>query len=104
MRAFLSQTLATTRPAADAAWLPGLPHVVAALAAWPVLGGVACATGLLLGGLVTFVVWLPLTVLTLNQGAPLAEDAAGPALTPNARRALFALWTGTVWLAAAVTG
>ena len=102
MRAFFSQTLAATRPSAEAAWLPGLPHVLAALAAWPVLGGLAAGTGLLMSGLVTFVVWLPLTALALTHGAALAETDEAPALTANARRALFALWTATAWLAAFV--
>jgi hypothetical protein len=32
----------------------------------------------------------------------LALDDAAPALTPNAKRALFVLWTATAWLAAAI--
>jgi len=34
---------------------------------------------------------LPLTALALNNGEALPPDAAAPALTPNARRAFFAL-------------
>jgi hypothetical protein len=90
-------------PAADTTWLPGLPHAVAAAATWLVFGGAACIAGLLMASLVSFVVWLPLTALALNNGRPLAEDAAAPALTPNAKRALFLLWTATAWLAAAIT-
>jgi hypothetical protein len=90
-------------PAADTTWLPGLPHAVAAAATWLVFGGAACVAGLLMASLVSFVVWLPLTALALNNGRPLAEDAAAPALTPNAKRALFLLWTATAWLAAAIT-
>jgi hypothetical protein len=90
-------------PAADTTWLPGLPHAAAAAATWLVFGGAACIAGLLMASLVSFVVWLPLTALALNNGRPLAEDAAAPALTPNAKRALFLLWTATAWLAAAIT-
>jgi hypothetical protein len=90
-------------PAADPTWFPGLPHVAAAAATWPMFGGAACAAGLLMASLVSFVVWLPLTALALNNGKPLPEDAAAPAITPNAKRALFVLWTATAWLAAAIT-
>jgi hypothetical protein len=100
MRTFLSHAIA---PANDAAWFPGLPHVVAASATWLVYGGAACAAGLLMASFVSFVVWLPMVALALNNGAPLAADAAAPALTPNAKRALFVLWTATAWLAAAIT-
>src|SRR6185295_13694385 len=102
MRTLFSQTIAATRPTADGAWFPGLPHVVAAAASWPVFGGAACAAGLLMASFVSFVVWLPLVALTLNNGVPLAPEDAAPALTPNAKRALFMLWTATAWLAAAV--
>ncbi len=99
MRTVLPQTLA---PTADATWFPGLPHVVAAASTWLVFGGAACAAGLLMASFVSFVAWLPLVALALNNGQPLADDAPAPALTPNAKRALFALWTATAWLAAAV--
>jgi hypothetical protein len=99
MRTFFSPTLA---PATDAAWFPGLPHVLAAMATWFVYGGAACAAGLLMASFVSFVVWLPLVALALNNGQPLAADVAAPALTPNAKRALFVLWTLTAWLAAAI--
>jgi hypothetical protein len=102
MRTIFSQTITATRPATGGAWFPGLPHALAAAAAWPVFGGPACLAGLLMASLVSFVVWLPLTALALNDGRPLAPDAAAPALTTNARVALFALWTATAWLAAAV--
>jgi hypothetical protein len=99
MRTLFSQTIA---PTGDGAWLPGLPHVLAAAATWLVYGGAACAAGLLMASFVSFVVWLPLIALRLNNGAPLAPDAAAPALTPNAKRALFVLWTATAWLTAAI--
>ena len=99
MRTFLSQTIS---PATDGNWFPGLPHAVAAATTWLVFGGAACAAGLLMASLVSFVVWLPLTALALNNGKPLAIDAVAPTLTPNAKRALFVLWTATAWLAAAI--
>jgi hypothetical protein len=102
MRAFLSQSIAIARPAPDSAWFPGLPHAVAAMATWLVFGGAACVAGLLMASLVSFVVWLPLTALALNNGEPLAADAAAPALTPTAKRVLFVLWTATAWLAATI--
>jgi hypothetical protein len=102
MRSFFPQTLTAHRPTADGAWFPGLPHMLAAAATWPVFGGASCATGLLMASLVSFVVWLPLTALALNDGKPLAPGDAAPVLTPNAKRALFLLWTATVWLAAAI--
>jgi|SRR5580658_8686954 hypothetical protein len=102
MRTIFSQTIAASRPAAGGSWLPGLPHALAAAATWPVFGGASCLAGLLMASLVSFVVWLPLTALALNDGRPLASDAAAPALTGNARLALFALWTATAWLAAAI--
>lgn len=102
MRTLFSQTTAATRPATDMAWFPGLPHAAAATATWLVYGGAACAAGLLMASFVSFVVWLPLVALALNNGEPLAMEAAAPALTPNAKRVLFVLWTATAWLAAAV--
>ena len=102
MRAFFSQTIASHRPTTDGFWFPGLPHAIAAATTGLVFGGAACIAGLLMASLVSFVVWLPLTALALNMGEPLAEDAAAPAMTPNAKRVLFALWTATAWLAAAI--
>ena len=100
MRTLLTQTIATTRPTTGGSWLPGLPHAVAALATWPVFGASACLSALLLASFVSFVVWLPLTALALNDGKPVQSDQV--ALTLNAKRALFGLWTATAWLAAAV--
>jgi hypothetical protein len=102
MRTFLSQTIAATRAETEGSWFPGLPHAMAGAATWLVFGAAACIAGLLMACLVSFVVWLPLTALALNNGQPLAEDDAAPALTPNAKRALFVLWTATAWLAAAI--
>ncbi len=83
---------------------PGPLHVLAAATSWLCLfGGAACAAGLLMASFVSFVVWLPLVALALNNGEPLAPDAPSPVLTPNAKRALFVLWTATAWLAAAAS-
>jgi len=99
MRAFFSQTLASAHPG-HTAWVSGLPYALAALASFPVFGGAACATGMLLAALVAFVLYLPLTALALNRGAPVTDDS--PALTPAAKRILLVLWTATVWAVAAV--
>jgi hypothetical protein len=88
---------------ADQPWLPGLPHVAAALATYFVFGGQACVTGLLLATLASFVVYLPLTALTLNGGKPIEADAPGPALTARSQLLLLLLWTATAWLGAALT-
>lgn len=87
----------------DRSWLPGLPHVVAAGAIWPVLGGSPCLVGLMLASLASFVVYLPLTALTLNRGKPLTQDQQAPELTPTAHAVLLALWTATAWTGALLT-
>jgi hypothetical protein len=88
--------------AADQPWLPGLPHVAAALATYFVFGGQACATGLLLATLASFVVYLPVTALTLNGGRAITADAPAPALTTRAQMVLLGLWTLTAWAGAAL--
>src|SRR5579859_77429 len=88
---------------ADQPWLPGLPHVAAALATYFVFGGQACVTGLLLATLASFVVYLPLTALTLNGGRAIAAEAAAPVLTARAQVVLLGLWTSTAWAGAALT-
>lgn len=102
MRTFPAQT-AAARPSAEGTWFPGLPHVAAALTVWPVLGLAPAIAGLIVASLATFIVWLPITALTLNNGQPLAETDAAPALTPKAKLALFLAWTATAWLGAAIT-
>ncbi len=87
---------------ADKAWLPGLLHVLVACAAAPVLGIAAAVAGLLVATLVSFVVYVPLTVLALNGGAALADNEEAPALTPTARATLLVLWTATAWSVAAM--
>jgi hypothetical protein len=93
-----------SRPAAGQHWLPGLPHVAAGLATYFVFGGQACVTGLLLATLASFVVYLPVTALTLNGGRAIAEDATAPALTVRAQILLLVLWTLTAWIGAALAG
>jgi hypothetical protein len=89
---------------ADQPWLPGLPHVAAALATYFVFGVQACVTGLLLATLASFVVYLPVTALTLNGGRPIAADGPAPVLTTRAQMVLLGLWTLTAWLGAALAG
>src|SRR6201994_22167 len=88
---------------AEQPWLPGLPHVVAALATYFVFGGQACVTGLLLATLASFVVYLPVTALTLNGGRPITADNAAPVLTVRAQLVLLGLWTLTAWAGAELT-
>lgn len=83
-------------------WLPGLPHVAAALATDFVFGGQACVAGLLLATLASFVVYLPVTALALNGGRAIAPDAPAPVLTPSAQVVLLGLWTVTAWAGAAL--
>ena len=98
--ASLTDRLVLTPDAADRAWLPGLVHVLAACSTAPFLGVLPCISGLLMATLVSFVVFVPLTVLALNGGAALAEDEEAPPLTPMARAILLVLWTVTAWAAA----
>lgn len=83
-------------------WLPGLPHVLLGLATGFVFGWPACVAGLMLAALVSFVVFLPLTALTLNGGRPIGSEDEVPSLGLGAHAALLALWTATAWGAAAV--
>jgi hypothetical protein len=87
---------------ADQPWLPGLPHVAAALATYFVFGGQGCVSGLLLATLASFVVYLPVTALALNGGRPIAADGPAPVLTTGAQMVLLGLWTVTAWAGAAL--
>ena len=82
--------------------LLGMPFVLAAFAPGTVLGWPSCVAALVLATLASFLVYVPLTVLALNHGDALADDAPVPALTARAYATLLALWTATAWLAAAV--
>jgi hypothetical protein len=88
---------------ADQPWLPGLPHVAAALATYFVFGGQACVTGLLLATLASFVVYLPLTALALNGGRAIEADAPAPVFSTRSQMVLLGLWTVTAWAGAALT-
>ncbi len=88
---------------ADQPWLPGLPHVAAALATFFVFGGQACVTGLLLATLASFVIYLPLTALTLNGGRAIAPDAPAPVFSTRSQMVLLGLWSATAWAAAGLT-
>ena len=81
--------------------LLGLPFVLAAFVPGVVVGWQSCFAALMIASLASFLVYVPLTVLTLNGGGALAEDAPAPALTARAYAVLLALWTTTAWLGAA---
>ena len=87
---------------ADQPWLPALPHAAAALATYFVFGGQACLTGLLLATLASFIVYLPVTALTLNGGRAIEAQSAAPQLTMLAQCVLLGLWTLTAWAGAAL--
>ena len=99
----LTERVVFVPESSDNAWLPGLAHVIAACAAAPVLGVAPAIAGLLMATLVSFVVYLPLTVLALNGGEALAEHEDAPVLTPAARVTLLVLWTATAWAAATIS-
>jgi hypothetical protein len=81
--------------------LLGLPFALAVLVPGCFLGWQACFAALVIASLASFVVYVPLTVLALNGGGALADDAPAPALTARAYTVLLALWATTAWLAAA---
>jgi hypothetical protein len=82
--------------------LLGLPFVLAAFGPGLVSGWQACLAALTIASLASFLVYVPLTVLALNGGSALTEDAPVPALTARAYAVLLTLWTATAWLGAAV--
>ena len=82
--------------------LLGLPFVLTASLPGAVCGWQTCLAGVTIAGLASFVVYLPLTVLALNGGEALAEDAPVPGLTRRTYSVLLALWTTTAWLVAAM--
>ncbi len=61
--------------------LLGLPFVLAAFVPGFVLGWQTCLAALMIASLASFLVYVPLTVLALNGGGALTEDAPAPALT-----------------------
>jgi len=84
-------------------WLPGVPHALVGLAVGFVFGIGAAISALLLATLVNFVIYLPLTALALNGGEPIGPEDPAPVLPVGAQVLLLALWTITVWGAAALT-
>lgn len=79
----------------------GLPFLLMALGPALLLGWKACFVALMIANVATFVVYVPLTVLVLNGGAPLVADELAPSLTPCSYVVLLALWTVTAWVGAA---
>ena|SRR5271166_2115835 len=82
--------------------LLGLPFVLAGFGPGFVLGWRACLAALVIASLASFLVYVPLTVLALNGGDALTEDAPVPALTLRAYAVLLLLWTTTAWAGAAI--
>ena len=82
--------------------LLGLPFVLVAPGVGYMLGWQACLSALMIASLATFLVYVPVTVLALNGGGALAEDAPVPALTARAYLVLLVLWTATAWVGAAM--
>jgi len=81
--------------------LLGLPFVLLAFGPGSVFGWQACMAALTIAGLASFLVYVPMTALALNEGRALGEDAPVPALTARAYAVLLVLWTASVWLGAA---
>lgn len=82
--------------------LLGLPFVLVAFVPGLVLGWQACFAALMIASLASFLVYVPLTVLALNGGGALSEDAPAPPLTARAYTVLLTLWTATVWAGAEI--
>jgi hypothetical protein len=80
--------------------LLGLPFLLTALGPTLSLGWKAWFVALMIANVATFVVYVPLTVLVLNGGAPLVADEPAPSLTPCSYLVLLALWTVTAWAGA----
>ncbi len=81
--------------------LLGLPFVLTAGASALVFGWPACLAAVMLASVASFVVYVPMTALALNDGRALRCDAPDPPLTPRAYTVLLLLWTFTAWLGAA---
>jgi hypothetical protein len=79
-----------------------MPFVLAAFVPGVAFGWQSCVAALVIATLASFLVYVPLTVLALNHGDALTDDAPVPALTGRAYVVLLALWTGTAWLGAVV--
>jgi hypothetical protein len=79
-------------------WLSGVPFAIAGIAPGFLFGWRACFAALLLAGVASFLVYIPMTVLVLNGGVPLPEDAPAPGLTVRSYCVLLLLWMTTVWI------
>ena len=77
----------------------GLPFALIAVTTLPFAGASACLTAATIALLATFMVFIPVTAIVLNNGA-LDEAASEPPLTPRAYGVILALWTVTVWCVA----
>jgi hypothetical protein len=82
--------------------LLGLPFLLTAGTPCLLFGWPACLAAVMLASLASFVVYVPMTALALNDGRAIRSDTPDPALTARAYAVLLLLWTSTVWLAAAV--
>ncbi len=100
----MRETLAASPARADIPWLPGLLHVLAAISPLLVFDIPTCLAAVAMTALASFVVYVPMTALTLNGGRPIPAGAQGPELTPIAHIVLLVLWTATVWATAILIG
>ena len=82
--------------------LLGLPFVLAACAPGIVFQWRACIAALMIASVASFLVYVPMTALALNNGIALRDEDPAPKLTPRAYTTLFLLWTATAWLGAAM--
>jgi len=82
--------------------LLGVPFVLTAAVPGILFGWQASVAALIVATVARFVVFVPMTALTLNRGAALPEDATLPPLTGRCYVALLALWTLAAWLGAAL--
>jgi hypothetical protein len=82
--------------------LLGLPFLLAAASSGLVFGWPACLAAVVLSSLASFVVYVPMTALALNDGQAIRGDGPDPALTVRAYVVLLALWSATAWAGAAM--
>lgn len=78
-------------------WAFGLPVLGVALVCSLTFGGPACVAGILMASFASFILYIPMMMLWLNGGEPLAPDAEAPSITAALQRRLFALWAVTAW-------
>ena len=97
-----SLSIAVARGQETRQWVLGFVYVVCAASSASMFGWAAAVAGTMIAVLATYSVYLPTTLVLANGGRPLSDDAEPPAVTPIAHAALFALWTATVWLVAAM--